>query len=361
MVIFRLPTVLLAIALSIWSLSSQASTPALTLEEANRLASLPLKCTQVEYPNKLNQVLDSDEYLKSPKALHPAFYGCFDWHSSVHGHWMMVNLLRNFPDLADREAINKVLQTNLTAENIATEVAFFATPGNKNYERTYGWAWLLTLAAELHSWDDPLARKLEQNLQPLTELMVSKYETFLPKLIYPIRTGEHPNTAFGLSMAYDFALVTADNALAELIRTRALHWYLNDKQCPLSWEPNGFDFLSPCFEELNLMRKVLAAEQFKNWAGDFMPELSNQTFTLEPARVSDRTDGKLVHLDGLNFSRAWSLYGVAKAFPVEYGHLREIGDAHVNAALPTIVDNHYEGTHWLGSFAMYALLSREGL
>ena len=166
MVIFRLATMLFAISLSIWSLSSQASSPALTLEEANRLASLPLKCTQVEYPNKLNQVLDSDEYLKSPKALHPAFYGCFDWHSSVHGHWMMVNLLRNFPDLADREGIRAILRTNLTTENIATEVAFFATPGNKNYERTYGWAWLRTLAAELHSWDDPLARELEQNLKP---------------------------------------------------------------------------------------------------------------------------------------------------------------------------------------------------
>ncbi|MAJ69956.1 MAG: DUF2891 domain-containing protein [Alteromonadaceae bacterium TMED7] len=361
MVIVRLPRILLAISLSIWPLCSQASALVLTLEEANRLATLPLKCTQVEYPNKLNQVLDSEQYLKSPKALHPVFYGCFDWHSSVHGHWMMVNLLRNFPDLADRTAIRHILKTNLTAENIATEVAFFATPGNKNYERTYGWAWLLTLAAELHRWDDPLGRELEQNLQPLTDLMVRKYETFLPKLIYPIRTGEHPNTAFGLSMAYDFAEVTANDALADLISSRALHWYLNDQQCPLSWEPNGFDFLSPCFEELNLMRKVLPGEQFKSWARDFMPELINKTFILAPARVSDRTDGKLVHLDGLNFSRAWALYGVAKAFPAEYGHLQTIGDAHVNAALPTIVDNHYEGTHWLGSFAMYALLSRQGL
>lgn len=361
MVITRLPTVLLFFSLSIWSSFSQAESPVLSLQEANRLAALPLKCTQVEYPNKLNQVLQNGNYLKSPRTLHPAFYGCFDWHSSVHGHWMMVNLLRHFPALAERSAILTILRTNLTPDNIAEEVSYFATPGSENYERTYGWAWLLALAAELHSWDDPIAPELAQHLQPLTDLIVQKYQTFLPKLIYPIRTGEHPNTAFGLSMAYDFAKVTGNTALAALISERATHWYLNDKQCPLSWEPNGFDFLSPCFEELNLMRKVLKPDQFKGWASDFMPALSDKKFTLTPARVSDRSDGKLVHLDGLNFSRAWSMYGIARDFPAEYGHLEAIGDAHVNAALPTIVDNHYEGTHWLGSFAVYALQSREGL
>ena len=177
---------------SVWSTLTFANTPSLTVEEASRLAAMPLHCTQVEYPNKLNQVLADKQYLKGPKALHPAFYGCFDWHSSVHGHWMIVNLLRHFPTISEEPAIREILKTNITQANIEQEVAYFHTPENANYERTYGWAWLLALAAELHQWDDPLARELETNLAPLTALMVEKFEGFLPKLVYPIRTGEHP-------------------------------------------------------------------------------------------------------------------------------------------------------------------------
>ncbi|MBU2977017.1 DUF2891 domain-containing protein [Alteromonas sp. C1M14] len=332
-----------------------ASTPVLTLQEANRLVAMPLHCAQEEYPNKLNQVLDDASYLKSPKALHPAFYGCFDWHSSVHGHWMMVSLLRHFPELANSDEIRQKLKQNLTAQNIQGEIAYFSMPHSGTFERTYGWAWLLKLAEELDKWDDPLAKELAQNLQPLTALIVTKYSEFLPKLVYPNRTGEHPNTAFALSMAYDFALQTDNQPFADLLSNRAKHWYGDDKSCPLSWEPNGFDFLSPCFEELDVMRKVLAPAEFTTWADNFLPGLSQKGFELTPAKVSDRTDGKLIHLDGLNFSRGWVLYGLISEFPERYGHLQSIADTHVTYSLPAIVDGNYEGTHWLGSFAVYAL------
>ncbi|WP_231955311.1 DUF2891 domain-containing protein [Aquiflexum balticum] len=327
----------------------------LTLQEANRLAKLPLHCMQVEYPNKLNQTLENETYLKGPKALHTAFYGCFDWHSSVHGHWMLVSLLRQFPELENAAEIRQKLSENLSLSNIQTEVDYFSMPQNSSFERTYGWAWVLKLAEEIHLWDDPLARELENNLQPLTDLMVEKYLEFLPKLIYPIRVGEHSNIAFGLSLAYDYALTLENSALKNLIKSRAMDWFEKDANCPLEWEPSGFDFLSPCFQELDIMRKVLDKDAFKIWLGAFMPELSTNDFSLEPGKVSDRTDGKLVHLDGLNFSRAWVLYGLIKDFPEEYGHLMKIANEHIDYSLPSIVDDNYEGTHWLGSFAIYAL------
>ncbi|MDX3774065.1 DUF2891 domain-containing protein [Chromatiaceae bacterium AAb-1] len=322
---------------------------------------MPLHCMQTEYPNKLNQVLDSASYLQGPKALHPAFYGCFDWHSSVHGHWMLVSLLRHFPKLDNQQLIRQKLLENISADNITAEVAYFFMPQNSSYERTYGWAWLLKLAEELHQWDDPLARQLETNLQPLTELMISKYQEFLPKLIYPIRSGEHPNIAFGLSLAYDYAVTIGHQPLQEVIRQRANDWFAADKNCPLSWEPSGFDFLSPCLQQLDIMRKVLSKADFSRWVRQFLPQLSQKDFTLPVARVSDRTDGKLVHLDGLNFSRAWCLYGLVKDFPEQYGHLKVIADEHIRHSLPAIVDDNYEGTHWLGSFAVYALQQAQGL
>lgn len=327
----------------------------LTLAEANRLAALPLHCMQEEYPNKLNQTLENESYLKGPRALHPSFYGCFDWHSSVHGHWMLVSLLRQFPDLEKKDEIRQKLLENMSRENIKVEVAYFFAPQNSSFERTYGWAWVLKLAEEIHLWEDPLARELENNLQPLTDLMVEKYLEFLPKLIYPIRVGEHTNIAFGLSLAYDYAVTVQNEELKNLIKTRSMEWFKADTNCPLTWEPSGFDFLSPCFQELDIMRKVMEPTEFLDWLNRFMPELSKPDFQLEPGRVSDRTDGKLVHLDGLNFSRAWVLYGLIKDFPVDYGHLMEVANAHVSYSLPSIVDDNYEGTHWLGSFAIYAL------
>ncbi|MBJ7879969.1 DUF2891 domain-containing protein [Gelidibacter salicanalis] len=332
----------------------QVSAPTLHLEEANRLAQLPIHCIHTEYPNKLGQTIGSKDDLQEPKALHPAFYGCFDWHSAVHGHWSLVSLLKQFPELENTEEIKQMLLQNISKENIQNEVNYFFGKHNTSYERTYGWAWLLKLAEELHTWDAPLARELETNLQPLTDLIVEKYIEFLPKLNYPIRVGEHPNTAFGLSFAFDYAVTVGDETLSSLIVKRAKDFYLQDAKCPLSWEPSGFDFLSPCFEEAALMKRILPQEEFEIWLADFLPQLKDKNFKLEPGIVSDRTDGKLVHLDGVNFSRAWSLYEIAKDLP-DYAHLKHTANAHINYSLPSIVGDSYEGGHWLGSFAIYAL------
>jgi len=335
---------------------SKRKTVQLNLEQASHLAALPLACMQTAYPNKLGQTLGSKHDLGEPQILHPAFYGCFDWHSAVHGHWSLVKLLKLFPELPEADIIRQKLQENLSAENIVNEVAYFRRSQENSYERTYGWAWFLKLAEELHSWDDPLGRELESNLQPLTELIVERYETFLPKLVYPIRVGEHTNTAFGLCFAWDYASTLGAEALKILIEQRARDFYLDDSSCPLAWEPSGFDFLSPCLEEIDLMRRVLAEEKFQNWMSLFAPQLKQKNFVLEAAMVSDRTDGKLVHLDGLNFSRAWVLYGLARQYP-EYTHLLPIADAHVEHSLPNLVGDSYEGGHWLGTFALYALQS----
>lgn len=330
----------------------------LTSTEAARLARLPLKCMQKEFPNKLNQVLADANDLSNPRALHPAFYGCFDWHSAVHGHWMLIKLLKLFPDLEDATQIRQKLAENISAENITGELAYFQRPSAKGFERTYGWAWLLKLAEELHTWDDPLARQLETNLQPLTDLIVQRYLDFLPKLNYPIRVGEHTNTGFGLTYAWDYAETTQHTALKTLIATRAKDFFAQDQACPLSWEPSGYDFLSPCLEEADLMRRVLAPAEFKTWLSAFLPQLADPQFDWEPGQVSDRKDGKLVHLDGVNFSRAWCLYGIAKDLP-EYAHLRKVANAHVLYSLPNVVDGDYEGEHWLASFAIFALTGVE--
>ena len=332
-------------------------TPVLNLEQANRLAQLPLHCMNTEYPNKLGQIIGSEADLKTPKELHPAFYGCFDWHSAVHGHWSLVSLLKQFPDLENREEIQEKLLFNISKENIEQELLYFEGH-NKSFERTYGWAWLLKLAEELHTWNHPIAKELEDNLQPLTDLIINKYTEFLPKLNYPIRVGEHPNTAFGLSFAYDYAVEVNHEELKALIEKRAKDFYLEDQDCPLSWEPSGFDFLSPCLEEAALMKRVLEVEDFKVWLNDFLPELNDENFDWSVGEVSDRTDGKLVHLDGVNFSRAWSLNYIAKDLS-DYKHLQNLASKHINYSLPSIVGDSYEGGHWLGSFAIYALNSIE--
>jgi hypothetical protein len=326
---------------------------ALTLEDADHLAQLPLKCMQREFPNKPGETLALPADIGSPQNLHPAFYGCFDWHSSVHGHWMLVKLLKTFPGLEDRDSIRAKLSESLSDEHIRGEVEYFRRTEEKSFERTYGWAWLLKLAEELHTFDDPLARELESNLQPLTDLIVERYMEFLPKLLYPIRVGEHSNTAFGLCFAWDYAHATGNRALQDLIEKRARDYYLADAGCPLSWEPSGFDFLSPCLEEADIMRRVLPAKEFEVWLKKFLPQLSDKKFFLAPGKVSDRTDGKLVHLDGLNFSRAWCLYGIAGELK-EYGYLRRIADEHMRQSLAAIAAGTYEGEHWLASFAIYA-------
>ncbi len=351
---YQIYAILSILILFNFKVNSQETSSQITLNQANKLASLPLACIQVEYPNKLNQVLGTSNDIKTPKELHPAFYGCFDWHSSVHGHWSLIALLKQFPDLKDATVIRQKLLDNISKENIAIEIKYFEPKYNKSFERTYGWAWMLKLAEEIHTWNDPLARELEKNLQPLINIVVEGYLTFLPKLNYPIRVGEHTNTAFGLTFAYDYAISVNNIVLKSLIEKRAKDFYLDDVSCPMSWEPSGFDFLSPCLEEMDIMRRVLPEEAFKPWLLNFLPQLSKKNFELKVGEVSDRNDGKLVHLDGVNFSRAWCLLGLANQFK-EYAHLKEIANNHINYSLPSLVGDSYEGSHWLGSFAIYSL------
>lgn len=330
----------------------------LDLAQANRLAGLPFKCLQTEYPNKTSQVLDTKEDLGSPRELHPAFYGCFDWHSSVHGHWSLVKLLKDFPELNNREEILEKLKQNITEENIQGEIAYFNRKQEYSFSRTYGWTWLLKLQMELNTWQNEDAQQMAKNLQPLTDVLVSRYQEFLPKLLYPIRVGTHNNSAFGMSFAYDYAIHAKNQNLKSSIEEAAKRLYSNDKNCPISWEPDGFDFLSPCLEEVSLMQRILSSEELNSWLDVFLPELKTKEFELEVAKVSDREDGHLIHLDGLNFSRAWVFYRLAKQFPEKYGHLKQLGDVHLAHSLPSIVDGSYEGEHWLASFALYAMSER---
>jgi len=332
----------------------QYDSPSFTLAEANQLIELPLHCVGNEYPNKLGQTIGSDEDLQSPEVLHPIFYGCFDWHSSVHGYWSMVTLIKQFPNLEKADEVKRILQNNITTKNVSKELEYFKKDINKSYERTYGWAWLLKLSETLHTWDDPMAKQLAENLQPLTDEIVSKYLEYLPKLVYPIRVGEHANTAFGLAFAWDYANTVNDTELRSLIEQRAKEFYLKDENCPITWEPSGYDFLSPCLEEVDIMRRVLPKEEFTGWLDSFLPALEDKNYQLEPGKVGDRSDGKLVHLDGLNFSRAWVFYGLANQYP-EYEYLKNVANQHISYSYPNLVGDTYEGGHWLASFAVYAL------
>ena len=327
---------------------------ALTADGAMRFARLALDCMHREYPNKLNQVLQDETKLLPPKTLHPAFFGCFDWHSSVHGHWMLTRLLKEFPELPARQEIIDGLALSLTPENIAGEVAYFENE-SASWERTYGWAWLLQLATELETWDAPEAQTWAGTLRPLAVLIRDRYIEFLPRQDYAIRTGVHPNTAFGLSFAYDYAMAVNDSALQEAVASAARRYFADDKDCPLSWEPSGEDFLSPCLEEAALMARVLPLARYNEWLSAFLPSLSERA-SLPPANVSDRSDPKIVHLDGLNLSRAWNLYVIAdKVDDATAQTLREKAGEHLAATLPHVTSEHYEGSHWLGSFAIYAL------
>jgi hypothetical protein len=349
--------VLLSLMGIIFNTPSRGQIPTMRLnqESATRLAKIPIACLQKEFPNKLNQVLGDHNDLKNPEVLHPAFYGCFDWHSSVHGHWMLIKLVKLFPDIPEKDEIFMIMNQNLSPENINSELVYFQGEYNKTFERTYGWAWLLKLVQELNDWEHPKSKIWLDNIMPLAELISEKYIDFLPKLTYPIRTGEHPNTAFGLSLAYDYASSMNDVKFKELIETRSRDYYQEDKNCPISWEPNGFDFLSPCLEEANLMQKILNKEQFRLWIADFIPDFSSIT----PAIVSDRSDPKIVHLDGLNFSRAWCLFGISNLIdePLK-DELILKAENHFNASFPHLSSGNYEGEHWLTSFAILAITSQ---
>lgn len=332
----------------------------LTQQGASHFASLALKCIQQEFPNQLGHVMDKADDWQNPKVLHPAFYGCYDWHSAVHGHWMLIRLLKSFPELPEAVRIRRAIKENLLAENIWAEKAYFERPAAKSYERTYGWAWLLKLAEELYTWSDAEALQWSQNLQPLKDLIVQRYLEFLPRLTYPIRTGLHPNTAFGLSFALDYAITVNHETLKNLIIQKSLEYYKNDTDCPADWEPSGADFFSPCLLEADLMRKVLSAQDYVVWLNGFLGELElGNPDLLKPAVVSDRSDMQIVHLDGLNLSRAWCMLGIIKALP-NNSALREVlltsAQKHIRATLPNIANGDYAGEHWLASFAVYVLL-----
>ena len=341
-------------------LGLQAQPVDLTLTEAaaDRFAGLALKCVRQEYPNKLDHVMNGAGEVQPPRELHPAFYGCFDWHSSVHGHWMLVRLLRKYPGLARGAEIRAVLDENLTPVRIAAEVAYLGQGNRRSFERTYGWAWLLKLTAELRTWDDPAAVRWVTALQPLADELVKQFQGFLPKQTYPIRTGVHPNTAFSLDLALDYARAAGDTGFEALLLERSRAWFGKDRQGPLVWEPGGEDFLSPCLEEAALMARVLPSKPFHRWLDGFLPTLSEG---LVPAVVSDRTDPKIVHLDGLNLSRARALRRIAAALGAadpRAARLNRMADRHARASLPYLASGSYEGEHWLATFAVRLLSER---
>lgn len=325
--------------------------------QASHFAQLALGCIQRELPNHIQHLISGPDDVRGPRALHPAFYGCLDWHSAVHGHWMLVRLLRTRPALPEGAAIRAALDANLTAAHLAAEAAYFTGPDRQSFERPYGWAWLLQLAAELHVWDDADARRWSAHLQPLTELIVARYLAFFPKQTYPVRAGVHANTAFGLALALDYARTVGHTALEALIVERANDYYGADRDAPAAWEPSGEDFLSPTLIEADLMRRVLPRDAFTPWLHALLPR-GLPAALREPAIVSDRSDGKLAHLDGLNLSRAWCLRAVANALPADdplRGKLSAAADLHAAAGLANVATGDYMGEHWLASFAVYLL------
>ncbi|WP_435010186.1 DUF2891 domain-containing protein [Tundrisphaera lichenicola] len=355
--------VILALFATPRSVSAGDPPPSLTGDQASAFARLALKGLTKEFPNKPEHVMGGPDDVKGPKALHPAFYGSFDWHSSVHGHWMLARIVRRFPDLPETREIREVLGANLSAENLKAEAEYFARKESRSFERPYGWAWLLKLAEELGDWDDPDARAWSKNLRPLADAIVARYLDFFPKQTYPIRTGVHPNTAFGLAFAHDYARAVGNSSLEEMVQERARAYFGADEDAPTKWEPSGADFFSPSLMEADLMRRVLPSVEFRAWFGKFLPRARDgepkPLFT--PAKVTDRTDPQLVHLDGLNLSRAWCMRNLAGALaPDDPARAEFDRDAvrHAEAGLSHVANGDYAGEHWLASFAVYLLTEK---
>ncbi len=330
---------------------------------AERFAKLALQCVHKEYPNKISHVLNSEADVAAPCKLTPAFCGCYDWHSSVHGHWLLVRLLRTFPDAPFAKAARDALKESLTAENLKVEAAYLGGDGRASFERPYGLAWLLQLCAELREWDDPQAREMLANLKPLEDAAVERLTTWLPKLSHPIRIGEHNQTAFALGVILDCARIKNDERLAKLAADSARKFYLADKNCPLAYEPSGEDFLSPCLAEADVMRRVLTQADFAKWLSQFLPQIPRAaTADWLPVAISpDPSDPKLAHLDGLNLSQAWMLEGILSSLPGDDPRrpaLTSAAEAHRRAGLAAVTGEHYEGGHWLGSFAVYLTTQR---
>ena len=332
---------------------------------ATRFANLALQCLHQEYPNHISHTLASDADARPPRENNPAFYGCYDWHSNVHGHWLLVRLLRKFPDAPFATVARAELARSFTADNIAAEVAYLQRPGRASFERPYGLAWLLQLCAELHSWNDPQAQQWATTLRPLETEAAARLARWLPDLHYPIRIGEHDQTAFSFGLIWDWAQVTGNTQMRTLLTDAARRFYQQDKSCPLNYEPSGQDFLSPCLAEADFMRRVLERAAFSQWLTTFLPGIpkSASSTWLAPGVVTNRSDPKLAHIDGLNLSRAWMLEGIASGLGSgdrRVPALLAASTQHSNSALPAVTGEHYEGGHWLGTFAVY-LVTRAGV
>jgi len=338
--------------------------PTFDAATAERFAKLALACVEKEYPNKISHVLNSDADVAPPRKLTPAFYGCYDWHSSVHGHWLLARLIRTFPDASFAGRARDALRKSLSAENLKQEAAYVRGAGRQSFERPYGLAWLLQLCAELREWDDQQAREMSANLRPLEEAALERLKNWLPKLSNPVRIGEHDQTAFALGLMLDYARSKHDDAFDRLASDSARKFFLADKNCPLSYEPSGEDFLSPCLAEADVMRRVLSQVEFAKWLQEFLPQIPTTAAAewLPVTRSPDPSDPKLAHLDGLNLSRAWMLEGILAALPDDdprRAALSAAVDSHRRAGLAAVTGEHYEGGHWLGSFAVY-LTSQRG-
>ena len=359
------------LATAVWVLSwaitagAAAGEPGFGAEEAQRFAELALACVHREYPNKISHVLQDDTDARVPRELTPVFFGCFDWHSAVHGHWLLARLCRTYPDADFVPRARAALAVSLQPDKVRAELAYLRGPGRTSFERPYGLAWLLQLSAELHDWDDPQAREWAAALEPLEKEVAQRFAEWLPRLSHPVRTGEHSQTAFALGLVLDWARSRGDRRLARLVTGRALAFYRDDRGATLRFEPGGEDFLSPVLAEADLMRRVLSPAEFAAWLGAFLPEVPQDGTAqwLTPAVVTDKTDGKLVHLDGLNLSRAWMLEGIEAGLPSgdpRGASLAAAAEAHRRSGLAAVADQHYEGGHWLGSFAVY-LVTHRGL
>lgn len=336
---------------------------------AQRFADLALACVHKEYPNKIAHSMNSDADVAPPRKLTPAFFGCYDWHSSVHGHWLLARLARSFPNAPFTPDARAALQQSLTKENIAAEVAYLNEDGRASFERPYGLAWLLQLGLELREWakDAPngLPGELSANLQPLEQAAVHRLSVWLPKLSHPVRIGEHDQTAFAMGLMIDYARGTGDQSFLNMLLARASFLFEQDKNCPLEYEPSGEDFLSPCLAEADVMRRVLSPKQFAAWLARFLPQIPRNGFAtwLQPEKSPDPSDPKLGHIDGLNLSRAWMLEGIASGLPSRdprIAALQASAAAHRTAGLASVTGKYYLGGHWLGSFAVY-LVTRRGI
>jgi hypothetical protein len=358
-------TVLLLLSPNIVSVAAgtTAMPPSFDTNAAERFANLALACVHKEYPNHISHTLNSDADVAPPRKLTPAFYGCYDWHSSVHGHWLLARLIRTFPNAAFAPSARGALRQSLTAENIAQEATYLRAEGRASFERPYGLAWLLQLVAELREWDDPEAQQMAANLRPLEEAALLRLNDWLPKLSHPVRIGEHDQTAFAFGLMLDYARVKGDMKFADMLASKARQFFLGDKDCPLEYEPSGEDFLSPCLGEADLMRRVLPGPEFARWLQNFMPQMapSRMGTWLQPVVSPDPSDPKLAHLDGLNLSRAWMLEGIAAGLPKGDKRMPMIiqaAEEHQHAGLAAVTGKHYEGGHWLGSFAVYLVPKR---